>query len=214
MSISSNYATKLRRRRFAFFSICLGGMKKPVRVLDCGGTVDFWTTAGAIPHFGTDIDITVVNVFEDRNVPSQMKWHVGDVRDLSKFQDREFDMVFSNAVINLMPSWEDQCRMAREILRVGRKYYIQSPNRYFPIDWRTLVPFFHFLSPRLQAWCFAHFRVGAYARVKDATKAYLLATRVRDLSIVQMYQLFPGCGIFRERCFGFTKSIAGYGDSP
>ena len=142
---------------------------------------------------------------------SKIKWHMGDVRDLTRFHDREFNVVFSNAVLNLMPSWEDQCRMSQEVVGgLERGILFQSPNRYFPLDWRTLVPFFHFLSPQLQAWCFTHFRVGAYSRVTDPKKAFLLATRVRDLSVAQMRRLFPGCGVYRERFFGFTKSVTAF----
>jgi SAM-dependent methyltransferase len=194
-SMLSHVTDKLRRRRFVFFENLLRDIKPPIRILDCGGTIDF----------------TIVNLFEEKEVPPDFTWHVGDVRDLSRFRDQQFDVAFSNAVINLMPSWEDQFRMAREMMRVGKRYFVESPNKYFPIDWRTLVPFFHFLSPQQQAWCFMHFRVGTYPRVKDAERACLLATRVRDLSVLQMRQLFPGSSIFRERCLGFTKSIAAYG---
>jgi SAM-dependent methyltransferase len=210
-SFHSDYTAKLRRRRFAFFERLLDQIEKPIRVLDCGGTVDFWRVAGMAPFVEPQFEVTIVNLFETKDVPANFAWHVGDVRDLTRFRDHEFDVVFSNAVINLMPTWEDQIRMSREIMRVGKRYFVQSPNRYFPIDWRTLVPFFHFLRPEFQAWCFRHFRVGTYPRVKAPTDAYELATRVRDLSVTQIKELFPGCGLFREHWFGFTKSIAAYG---
>jgi len=209
-SIHSSITDRLRRRRFAFFEELLQELPRPVRILDCGGTVDFWQTIGTAPFSVSKLNITILNLFEAKDLPPGFVWHVGDVRDLSRFSDQQFDVVFSNAVINLMPSQADQYRMAREIMRVGKRYFVQSPNRHFPIDWRTLVPFFHFLSPQVQAWCFAHFRVGTYARVTDPAKALLLATRVRDLSVREMQAVFPGCSLFRERFFGFTKSIAAY----
>lgn len=210
--IHSKYTSRLRRRRFGFFLKWLGNIDTPIRVLDCGGTVEFWQMNGA--QLGSKVNVTIVNIFECKDVPTAFEWHVGDVRDLTKFRDREFDVVFSNAVINLMPSWQDQCRMSQEVKRVGKRFFVQSPNRYFPLDWRTLVPFFHFLSPQIQAWCFMHFRVGVYPRVRDPKQAHLLATRVRDLSAAQMRELFPECEIFRERFLGFTKSLSAYGSGP
>lgn len=205
------YANSLRRRRFCFFESLLEGMRKPIRVLDCGGTVEFWQANVNILSRESKFDLTLINLFQPKEVPSLVRWHVGDVRDLSRFGDDEFDVVFSNAVINLMPTWEDQGRMSREVMRVGKRFFVQSPNRYFPLDWRTLVPFFHLLSPEFQSWCLTHFRVGIYPRVTDSEKARTLATRVRDLSSGQMRCLFPGCKIFRERWFGFTKSLVAYG---
>jgi hypothetical protein len=211
LSFHAKMTAGIRRRRFRFFERIMSKVESPVRVLDCGGTVGFWKMNGLLPQAGSKLNITIVNLFNEKNVPSNFTWHVGDVRDLSEFRDKEFDVVFSNAVINMMSSWEDQIRMSREMMRVGKRYFVQSPYRFFPVDWRTLVPFFHFLSPARQAWCFSHLRVGTYARVKDPQKALSLATRVNDLSVHQMQKLFPGCGIFREKYLGFTKSISAYG---
>jgi hypothetical protein len=208
-SIHTKVTSQLRQRRFEFFAQLLHGVQRPFKVLDCGGTVDFWQANGA-DLLRQNCEITIVNLFECSEVPENFRWFIGDVRDLSRFGNKEFDVVFSNAVINLMPSWEDQVRMSSEVKRVGKRYFVQSPNRFFPVDWRTLVPFFHLLSPQVQAWCFRHFKVGVYSRVPDPEKAFHLATRVRDLSVTQMQVLFPGSKLFRERYCGFTKSIAAY----
>jgi len=211
MTIESTYRDKLRRRRFAFFESQLRDARRPLRLLDCGGTVEFWEAAGVEEKFNRSLDITIVNIFEPKVKPDYIKWLVGDVRNLSTFRNQEFDIVFSNAVINLMPCWEDQIRMANEVQRLGKKYYIQSPHRYFPIDWRTLVPFFHYLPTKLQAWCFNHFKVGTYQKVRDPKHALVLASRVHDLTVRQFEILFPACNIYKEKLMGFTKSITAYG---
>jgi hypothetical protein len=67
------------------------------------------------------------------------------------FQDASFDWVFSNAVIEHVGGWEQQLQFAEEIRRVARKgYFVGTPNRYFPIDPHTLLPFFQFLPPDYQ----------------------------------------------------------------
>jgi hypothetical protein len=122
----------------------------------------------------------------------------GDGRDLSRFADREFDVVFSQSTLAYAGSYADQCRMACEIKRVGKRYFVQTPNKRFPLDWRTLVPFFHYLPARQQAWAFRHFRV-------DSDRAAHLLS-IRDLAYPELASLFPHATLMPERVLGLTKS--------
>jgi hypothetical protein len=40
---------------------------------------------------------------------------------------------------------ENQAQAAREAMRVGKKLWIQTPNRWFPIEPHFLTPFVHWL---------------------------------------------------------------------
>lgn len=168
-------------------------MPNPESVLDVGGTVEFWA--------GKHINAVLLNRFQ------QPGGIVGDACDLSRFADGQFECAFSNSVIGHVGDWDRQQQMAREIRRVGRGYFVQTPNHHFPIDWRTLVPFFHWLPTRLQAWCFQRFRVGTYRRAPDAQTAEHWATRIRNLTLREMRLLFPDAEIRHERVLGLPKSI-------
>ena len=96
---------------------------------------------------------------------------------------------------------------AREIRRVGVRHFVQTPNHGFPIDWRTLVPGFHFLPATLQAWCFQRFPVGRYARVDDWQAALELATRIRNIRKEDLPVFFPDSKVVCERFLGLTKSF-------
>lgn len=115
--------------------------------------------------------------------------------------------MFSNSVLDHVGSFEDQCLVASEIRRVGKYYLVQTPNHRFPIDWRTLMPFFHGLPARVQAWCFLRFSVGTYGRVSCATEAWQLATRVRNIRQSELPHLFPHANVVREKVAGLTKSF-------
>lgn len=65
------------------------------------------------------------------------------------FKDREFDCVYSNAVIEHVGSREDQIAFVRELMRVSKSFYITTPNRWFPVEMHTHVPLLHLLPQKL-----------------------------------------------------------------
>jgi SAM-dependent methyltransferase len=61
------------------------------------------------------------------------------------FEDGAFDIVFSNAVIEHVGGRERQRRLVSEALRVGRRVFITTPNRMFPVEVHTRLPLVHWL---------------------------------------------------------------------
>ena len=61
------------------------------------------------------------------------------------FGDGEFEVVFSNAVIEHVGGRERQRRLVLEALRVGRRIFLTTPNRRFPVEVHTRLPFVHWL---------------------------------------------------------------------
>ncbi|MDQ3640004.1 MAG: class I SAM-dependent methyltransferase [Actinomycetota bacterium] len=55
------------------------------------------------------------------------------------FRSQSFDFVVSNAVIEHVGQKEQQARFVAEHARVGRRWIITTPNRYFPIESHTSV---------------------------------------------------------------------------
>jgi SAM-dependent methyltransferase len=67
------------------------------------------------------------------------------------FSDREFDVCFSNAVIEHVGGRDRQRRFVAEALRVAEQVFITTPNRRFPIEVHTRLPFVHWLPDQLAA---------------------------------------------------------------
>lgn len=65
------------------------------------------------------------------------------------FEDGEFDVVFSNAVIEHVGDREQQRQFVSEALRVARQAFITTPNRRFPIELHTRLPLVHWLPHAL-----------------------------------------------------------------
>ena len=94
------------------------------------------------------------------------------------------DWVFSNAVIEHVGNWERQRQFANEIRRVARKgYFVTTPNKYFPIEPHTYLPFYQFLSEPAQR------KVVGLAPAW--VHSYEEAKQIELLSAKQMGQLFP-----------------------
>ena len=202
----SSLELRARRKRFALFeTLASSSLARvaAVRILDVGGTWQYWSQFGPLEG----VEVVLLNIFPQDPVDPPFTALVGDGRDLSRFRDHEFDIVYSNSVLAFVGTLADQGQMAREIRRVGRRYFVQTPNRFFVLDWRTLVPFFHWLPAAAQAWCFRRFKVGIYPRLQEPGTALHHATRVRDLTASELRELFPGATVVRERVLGLTKSF-------
>ncbi len=67
-----------------------------------------------------------------------------DGRELP-FADRSFDIGFSNAVVEHVAGREEQRRFVHELCRVSDRVFVTTPNRFFPLEVHSLVPFAHWL---------------------------------------------------------------------
>lgn len=62
------------------------------------------------------------------------------------FADGEFDLGFSNAVVeHVAGGREGQRLFVHELCRVAKRVFVTTPNRYFPLEVHTLLPFVHWL---------------------------------------------------------------------
>jgi hypothetical protein len=202
-------ATSLRRRRFARFLELIEGVKRPVSILDVGGDEGFWRTMGLAGD--PDYRIALLNRYAVPTRSENCESLVGDATHMPELGDREFDAVFSNSVIEHVGDFEAQRAMAREIQRVGNRYFVQTPNRYFPIEPHFLVPLFQFLPVSLRVALVRRFDLGWYRRIPDAGEARRHVLAHRLLGEAEMRRLFPHATLEREKLFGLTKSLTAWG---
>jgi methyltransferase family protein len=67
------------------------------------------------------------------------------------FGDGEFELGFSNAVVEHVGGGRaGQRQFVSELCRVARRVFVTTPNRWFPVDAHTLLPFAHWLPPGKQ----------------------------------------------------------------
>lgn len=225
-------AWKMRQKRFEVFKKWLSGFPRPLKILDAGGTLEFWKSMG----YGNpeDLHIVLFNLEAAKVDSPSFTGMAGDVTNMSQFKDQEFDIVFSNSVIEHVGDYDQQRKMAQEIKRVGKSYFIQTPNLFFPIEAHTCYPLFQFMPTAIQALLLYYFDLsgGGIGRTVETWKKRLLFQRferlpceswekclfrVRSLRLLsegKFRALFPEGTIFREKFFGLTKSLVLYTNFP
>lgn len=201
-------ATSMRRKRFALFLSLLRSVEGHVEILDIGGTQQFWDIM--LGEDATGMRVTLLNVAHQRVSSSAFVSAVGDARNLERIRDGEFDVVFSNSVIEHVGTYADQARMADEVRRVGKRYFVQTPNRRFPIEPHFLFPFFQYLPVPARAWMLSSFDIGWYRRIPDRVAARREVESIQLLTRSQFAKLFPDAIIYEERLLGLTKSFVAF----
>jgi SAM-dependent methyltransferase len=201
----NSLASRLRAKRNEQFKSLLDSLPRPLKILDVGGRQTVWETIRLVDQ--PDVHITILNLEQEecryRNVHSV----AGDARDMQGFHDCQFDIVYSNSVIEHVGAIDQMVRMASEVRRVGRRYFVQTPYRYFPIEPHFVFPMFQFLPLSIRTLMVQNFNLGWIAKQPDRKQA---ADEVRSINLLsrrELQSLFPDGRMMEERLLGLTKSL-------
>ncbi len=180
-----------RSRRFKTF---LSEYQNCRRILDVGGEHYLW------PIIGRAEGLTFVNV----RIPEKTEGFTyvqGSGCELP-FRDKSFDLAFSNSAIEHVGSEENQFKFAREMMRVGKRVYCQTPSRLFPIDPHLSAPFLHWLPASwLTPGVLRYFTLNGWLWKKR------YEYDVTWISKRKLKKMFPGCKIITERFLLLPKSF-------
>jgi len=114
------------------------------------------------------------------------------------FADKEFDICWSNAVLEHVGDRSEQTRFLREIRRVSRHGFLTTPNRGFPIEIHTRLPFLHWLP---KAW---FDRVLPLFGKSWAGGEYMHLLNQRQLELLLKQAGVTDYTIHKNKLFGFT----------
>jgi hypothetical protein len=183
------------------------GIGENTSIIDIGGTMYFWNLARSL---GLTVPrrIVIVNLkFGDPRVhPTGALLVHGDACDLHNFEPGQFDVAFSNSVIEHLSTWQAQQRMAQELHRVAKIYWIQTPDPRFPIEPHYLAPAIHWLPKRWRRRVAPWTLWGVLKHPTDAE----IAARIAELRLLtrrEMQELFPDARLIVERFGGWPKSL-------
>ena len=161
----------------------------------------FWKGSG----LASDITLLNIHPIPTEGIEPNMHAALGDGTKL-EYEDKVFDIIFSNSVIEHLSTLENQARFANECMRVGKDLWIQTPAKTFFIEPHLLTPFIHFLPRSWQRKLLRNFSVWGWLARPSADQIDDMFQEIRLLTLAEMQSLFPGCEIWQEKFLGFTKS--------
>ena len=174
------------------------------RILDVGGVAGWWKEVRP-----ASADITIVNLdsaLREASEEAGYQFFVGDARSLP-FANGDFDLVHSNSVIEHVGNLDDQWRFAREVHRCGKAIYIQTPNKWFPVEPHLIALFIHWLPFKIQRHLVRRFSVWGWLTKPSQLEIDKFLHGTRLLTGREVDAMFPGCVRCDEKFMGFTKSF-------
>src|SRR5262249_44377841 len=146
-------------------------------------------------------EITIINT-DQRELSSppnggrtQYSLLLGDGRSL-EYPDTSFDLSFSNSVIEHVGDWNDMQRFARELQRVGRAFYCQTPNKWFPVEPHFGTLFLHWFPGLLEKYFIVRYcTLWGLLNKPDRASAMRSVANTHLLTRKKLKELFPGADI-------------------
>ncbi len=205
-------SAKARARRFQQF-VHYAGLRgvSNAHVLDMGGTIDYWKMNLQYIPRGLIKCIDVVNLPPRKDKTQTLAGivlhnYAGSALDRSSLRQDQYDVVYSNSVIEHVGNLRSQKSMANIVQEIGQYYWIQTPAKSFPIEPHFYFPFFAYLPLSLRTLLHEHFQLGAMRRNPNWIDARMTCEETRLLTRSELQRIFEGCEILTERLFGLDKS--------
>ena len=182
-----------------------------IRILDLGGTREFWITNGKFIPAGMIHSIDLINQIhecdtEESGYEFPIRSHIGDIRSSADIPSHSFDLVFSNSAIEHVGNLRDQLAVSEVVHAAAKYHFLQTPARRFPVEPHIHVPGFQFLPLWLKTLPYQRFECGFMGRESRWLEARIACENTRLLSRRELEHLFPGSRIFPERVLGLVKS--------
>jgi len=160
--------------RNEFFNI----LKKNTKYSPKKSIIDIGTT----PNLNDVQNIILAKIKDNKNVtclsnlnckilhkkyPNIKKILIGDGR-YNNLPNNSFDIVHSSATIEHVGSYKNQLLFVKECIRISKKFvFIQTPNRFYPIDFHTILPFIHWLPKNIHRKILRIFGLNFYSLEKN-----------------------------------------------
>jgi hypothetical protein len=208
-SLYNFFLPHFRKRRKRLFHRLIR-LNPTNKILDVGGYHWFWLRMDC-SNLVTCLNLDIPHLSE--SPPAQFTYVQGDGRCLP-YRDGEFEIVFSNSVIEHLGTYDNQKRFAMEIQRVGKSYWVQTPNRWFPVEPHLIALLVHYLPKRIQKHLLRWFTPWGLVARPTKTQVVGFLSEVRLLTEKDLRDLFPEAKIHVERFLGLKKSLIAVKTEP
>lgn len=207
MSLFSRLSSVSRIRKLELFNRVMQPTKD-MKVLDVGADLTSGDKNQLVDTYPWRENLTVGNISEEhvakiRECYPEIEAVIADGCALP-WPDKHFDIVHSNAVIEHVGSLERQKKMASEIMRVGKRWFVTTPNRWFPFEFHMRLPLVTWLPGR------SYLRIGNIIAYNHLRGKYTRGSKRPDLRLMSAGELrkcFPGGEIIKQRVTFMAETL-------
>lgn len=180
------------------------------RILDVGGEIENMSLL--MDHLPEIRKFSIINISQEhinrfaKEFP-EVDACVGDACNLP-WPDDYFDIVYSNAVIEHVGDHERQKKMASEIMRVGRKWFVTTPNRWYPFEFHMRLPFVTWLPFH------GYLKFGSIFCYNHVKKRYVFGSKRQHLRLLtknELQKCFPTSQIIKQRVTLMPETLIAIG---
>lgn len=181
-----------------------------MRILDVGAEINPVGKRGLqlIDTYPWKSNITAVNLSHQqvsliKQYYPEINAIVGDACKLP-WTDKYFDIVYSNAVIEHVGDFEKQKQMASEIMRVGKRWFVTTPNRWYPFEFHLRLPFVTILPGD------AYLRIARIVQYDHVHKKYSFGNDKASFRLMTAKELrtcFPDSRILKLRVTFMAETL-------
>lgn len=215
MSIFTRLSKISRIRKLELFNRLMNPTKE-TRILDVGAEISPNSECNIqfIDCYPWKNNVSAINLSSEhisliKQYYPEVDVRVGDACNLP-WEDKHFDIVYSNAVIEHLENFERQKKMATEIMRVGKSWFVTTPNRWYPFEFHMRLPFVTWL-PRN-----GYIRFGQVISYHHMKRKYMTGIRHDSLRLMTAKDLkhcFPTSRIIKQRVTFMAETLICVGES-
>ncbi len=216
--IAKNYMKNARAKRAKVFLDAFD-LNSDINILDLGGGNGSYISSILKNHPNCKVFIADILTEDLKKAKSDYGYETIELNESGKldFEDQYFDIIFCNSVIEHVTldkkdiyqktskkqfenaAFQRQQKFAEEIRRIGKQYYVQTPNKFFIIESHSwFLNIYPFITRNLQIKLL-HI-LGKFWPKKTSPDWNLLTFN-------KMKLLFPEGYIYKEKSLGMTKSL-------
>jgi SAM-dependent methyltransferase len=213
MSVFSKLSRISRARKLDLFDQIMSPTQE-MKLLDVGAQIDTDSNGERqlIDTYPWKNNFSVVNISAEhistiKKAYPEIEAVVCDACELP-WPDKSFDIVYSNAVIEHLGSFERQKKMAAEIMRVGKRWFVTTPNRWFPFEFHMRLPFVTWLPGN------GYLRIGNIVSYNHVQGKYTIGSKHKNLRLMssrELQECFPDSKIIKQRVTFMAETLIAIG---
>jgi trans-aconitate methyltransferase len=149
------------------------------------------------------INLSEAHIAKIRQFYPEVDAQIGDACKLP-WEDKYFDVVYSNAVIEHVGDFEKQKQMASEIMRISKAWFVTTPNRWYPFEFHMRLPLVTWLP-----WN-AYLHIGRIISFNHVCKRYVFGIKCDDLRLMtarELRECFPNSRVVKQRVTFMAETL-------